>query len=144
MSITKNTEYALRALYEISSFGRGKPVSRKVISERQKISEPFLEKLFIPLQKAGIINSLRGPGGGFVLGKSAGDITVWDVFSTVDSKAHFYEKCAAVTREECRHLKRCKIKNVWSKLNRVLRDSMAGISLEDISAENVEGGVPDG
>jgi len=139
MSITKNTEYALRALHEIASVGRGKPVSRKVISERQKISEPFLEKLFIPLQKAGIIYSVRGPGGGFVLGKSAGEITVWDVFSTVDSKAHFYEKCAVISREECEHLKKCKIKNVWSTLNRVLRESMAGISLEDISAEKVPG-----
>ena len=143
MSITKNTEYALRALYEISSIGRGRPVSRKVISERQQISEPFLEKLFIPMQKAGIIQSVRGPGGGFVLRKSAGEITVWDVFSTVDSKAHFYEKCAAIGQEECEHLKNCKIKHVWSTLNRILKESMAGISLADISAENLPGIEPD-
>jgi Rrf2 family iron-sulfur cluster assembly transcriptional regulator len=93
------------------------------------------------MQKAGIINSVRGPGGGFVLGKSAGDITVWDVFSTVDSKAHFYEKCAAIGQEECEHLKRCKIKHVWSTLNRALRESMTGISLEDISVEKVPGGT---
>jgi len=138
MSITKNTEYALRALYEIAGNGTEKPVSRKVIAERQKISAPFLEKIFIPLQKAGIISSVRGPGGGFVLSKRANDISVWDVFSAVDSKAHFYEKCAVVSEEECELLKKCKIKYIWSRLNQAMKDSMADISLEDISAGNVK------
>ncbi|MCK4766078.1 MAG: Rrf2 family transcriptional regulator [Candidatus Aminicenantes bacterium] len=137
MSITKNTEYALRALYEIAETGRGNPVSRRVISEKQGISEPFLEKICLPMQKAGIIKSVRGPGGGFLLGRSAADITVWDVFSAVDSKSHFYEKCAAVKDRECEHYKKCKIKTVWPKINRALKDSMSDISLKDIAGENV-------
>ena len=135
MSITKNTEYALRALYEIAEAGDGQPLSRRAISQKQDISEPFLEKIFIPLQQAGIISSVRGPGGGFVLGKKASDITVWDVFSAVDSKVHFHEKCAAINNEECERLKKCKIKYIWHKINKALKDSMAGISLEDISTE---------
>lgn len=141
MSITKNTEYALRALAEIAAAGEGKPLSRKAISKKQKISEPFLEKIFLPLQKAGIINSVRGPGGGFVLGKGAGDITVWDVFSAVDSKAHFYEKCAGISKEECEHFKKCKIKYIWPKINQALKDSMGDISLKDISTESLSKGA---
>lgn len=137
MSITKNTEYALRALYEIAEAGNEKPVNRKYISKKQNISEPFLEKIFIPLQKAGIIDSVRGPGGGFVLNKNASDITVWEVFSAVDSKAQFYEKCATISKEECELLKGCKIKYIWSKINQALRESMTNISLEDISNENL-------
>ena len=137
MSITKNTEYALRALYEIAEAGKEKPVNRKYISKKQKISEPFLEKIFIPLQKAGIIDSVRGPGGGFVLSKDAGDITVWDVFTAVDSKAEFYEKCAAISKEECELLKECKIKYIWIRINQALKDSMTNISLEDISSERL-------
>lgn len=134
MSITKNTEYALRALYEIAEAGNEKPVNRKYISKKQKISEPFLEKIFIPLQKAGIIDSIRGPGGGFVLRKDASDITVWDVFCAVDSKAQFYGKCATISKEECELLKECKVKYIWAKINRDMKDSMTNISLEDISS----------
>lgn len=137
MSITKNTEYALRALFEITETGNGKPISRKMIAEKQNISESFLEKLFISLQRAGLISSVHGPGGGFVLGKNAGEITVWDVFSAVENKAHYYEKCAAVNQDECERLKKCKIKHVWSKINQVLKDGMTGISLKDISSENL-------
>jgi Rrf2 family protein len=141
MSITKNTEYALRALNEIVEAGKEKPVSRKYISEKQKISEPFLEKIFIPLHKAGIIESVRGPGGGFVLSKNAGDITVWDVFTAVDSKAQFYEKCASINNEDCELIKGCKIKYIWPKINQALKDCMTNISLEDISKENVSSGI---
>ena len=133
MSITKSTEYALRALYEIAVTGQGKPVSRKIISQKQDISEPFLEKIFIPLQKAGIINSVRGPGGGFILGKNASNITVWDVFTAVDKKAHFYEKCASISKEECDQYKKCKVKFIWPKINEALKKSMTDISLKDIS-----------
>jgi Rrf2 family protein len=141
MSITKNTEYALRALYEIAVFDQEKPVSRKLISQKQDISEHFLEKIFIQLQKAGIIRSVRGPGGGFVLGKNASDITVWDVFTAVDSKAHFYEKCASISKEKCKQFKKCKVKYIWPKINEALKKSMKDISLKDISEESfVKGG----
>ena len=145
MSITKNTEYALRALYEIAVLDREKPVSRKFISQKQDISEHFLEKIFIQLQKAGIIRSIRGPGGGFILGKKASNITVWDVFTAVDSKAHFYEKCAAISKKKCKHFKNCKVKFIWPKINEALKKSMTDISLKDISEETfIKGGKKNG
>ncbi len=134
MSINKNTEYALRALFEISETGSGKPISRKMIAGKQNIPESFLAKICISMQKAGLINSVHGPGGGFVLGKNADEITVWDIFCAVENKAHFYDKCAAINREECEQLKKCKIKHVWSKINGVLKDGMRSISLADISS----------
>ena len=137
MSISKNTEYALKALYEIAVTSQGKPVSRKIISQKQDISEPFLEKIFIPLQKAGIINSVRGPGGGFILSKGTNDITVWDVFTAVDSKGHFYGKCAAISKEECDRYKKCKVKFIWPKINQALKKSMKDISLKDICGKNL-------
>lgn len=137
MSISKNTEYALRALYEIAVTSQGKPVSRKIISQKQDISEPYLEKIFIHLRRAGIINSVRGPGGGFILSKSTNAITVWDVFAAVDSKAHFYEKCAAISKEECDRYKKCKVKFIWPKINHALKKSMTDISLKDICGKKL-------
>ena len=57
MNITLKTEYALRALYEVMACGKGKPVTRKQISNSQGISEHFLEKIFINLQKSKIIKT---------------------------------------------------------------------------------------
>jgi Rrf2 family protein len=135
MSITKKTEYALRALYEIAVSGEAKPVSRKLISQKQDISEHFLEQIFIPLQKIGIIKSIRGPGGGFILGKSENDITVWDIYTALENTRHFYEKCPEISNKECERYKNCKIKYIWPKINRALKKSMTEISLKDISGE---------
>lgn len=138
MSITKKTAYALRALYEISVSGKGKPVNRKYVSQKQNISEHFLEQIFINLQKAGILKSIRGPGGGFILGKRKDDISVWDVFTAVDSKAHIYEKCAMIKGGECDMYKECKIKYIWPKINQALKKSMTDISLKDISEKEIK------
>lgn len=132
MSITKKTEYALRALYEISVNGNGKPISRRVISQNQLISEHFLEKILIDLFKAGITRSVRGPGGGFILNKKESDITVWDVYTTVENKNHIYEKCAEINQKECELFHKCKISYIWPRINKAFKKSMTDISLRDI------------
>jgi Rrf2 family protein len=133
MSITKKTEYALRALYEISVTGNSKPISRRVISQNQLISEHFLEKILMDLFKAGITRSIRGPGGGFVLNKKESDITVWDVYTTVENKKHIYEKCAKISNKNCELYQRCKISYIWPKINQAFKKSLADISLQDIT-----------
>lgn len=132
MSITRKTSYSLRALYEIAVSEQGKPVNRKVISENQDISTHFLETLLRNLSDAGITRSVRGPGGGFVLNKSTDKITMWDIYTAVENKRHFYEKCAFINKKECTIHKRCQIKYVWPKINKALKESMNEITLEDI------------
>jgi len=132
MSITRKTSYSLRALYEIAVSEKGKPVNRKVISENQDISTHFLETLLKNLSDAGITRSVRGPGGGFVLNKPTDKITMWDIYTAVENKRHFYEKCAFIKKKECTVYKRCQIKYVWPKINTALKETMNEITLEDI------------
>jgi Rrf2 family iron-sulfur cluster assembly transcriptional regulator len=132
MNITRKTSYSLRALYEIVVSGHGRPVNRKLIAENQNISTHFLENLLKNLSDAGITRSIRGPGGGFVLNKSASKITVWDIYTAVENRRHFYEKCAFINKKQCSIYKRCQIKYVWLKINKSLKKSMTGITLEDI------------
>lgn len=132
MNITRKTSYSLRALYEIAVSGKSRPVNRKLIAENQNISTHFLENLLKNLSDAGITRSIRGPGGGFVLNKSTSEITVWDIYTAVENKRHFYEKCGFINKKECSIYKRCQIKYVWLKINKSLKDSMTGITLEDI------------
>lgn len=132
MSITKKTEYALRALYEISLCESKKPVSRKTISEKQKISEHFLERILIDLLKAHITRSVRGPGGGFILNKAPQNISVWDVYTAVERRPYFYSKCTLINQEKCDLVKECCIKYIWPEINQSMKESLSTISLQDI------------
>jgi len=134
MNITLKTEYALRALYEMMSRGDAdQPVNRRQIAERQGISEHFLEKIFIALQKSDIIKSVRGPGGGFVLGEDPDGITLWDVYSAVDDPGYTEGRCCPqLPREACLLQGDCKVKNLWFKFASTLKENMTGIKLVDV------------
>ena len=132
MNITLKTEYALRALQEVISAGEGKPVNRKYISGRQGISEHFLEKIFIGLQKGQIIRSIRGPGGGFVLNRKPEEISLWDVYKAVDDPDYREDRCYHKSPGDCEQRERCKVKQIWFKFGRTVKKSMSDITLGEM------------
>lgn len=132
MNITLKTEYALRALHEVIIMGTEKPVSRKHIASNQKISENFLEKILISLQKKKIISSVRGPGGGFLLNREPHEITLWDVFIAVDDIEYSDERCFPKTRNCCELEENCGVKKIWFKFNQTLKQAMNTITLEEM------------
>ncbi|MCK4837061.1 MAG: Rrf2 family transcriptional regulator [Candidatus Aminicenantes bacterium] len=140
MNITRKTAYSLRALYEIVITGKGSPINRKIISERQKLSMHFLERLLKDLANAGITRSIKGPGGGFVLNKPADRITVWDVYCAVEDKSHFYNKCAFFNTKDCDLFLECQVKHIWPKINKAVKESMTDISLKDVCQKTIDQG----
>jgi len=77
MNITTRGRYALRASLALAKMGtNGEPVSISSLSEKENISSVFLEQIFFRLRKAGIVTSIRGPGGGFCFAKSLNELTV--------------------------------------------------------------------
>lgn len=133
MNITLKTEYALRALHEIVTSGKGKPVNRKTIAKSQGISEHFLEKICIDLQKGKILKSVRGPGGGFVLDRSIDEITLWDIYTAVDDPDYTEDRCYHKTSNGCDLRTACKVKNIWFKFGKSLKENMTAISLAEIA-----------
>jgi len=129
MNFTKRTEYALRALIEIGSSEKDTPIKREDISRNQDISSQFLEQIFIPLTRSKIIKSVRGPGGGFILKKSSDDITIWDIFSSVEKTTKLYENDTS-NKGDLNILS--KIQSVWDTIDSDLKSTMEGISLSDI------------
>ena len=83
MRITTKGRYALKAILYLAVNAQGVPISIKEISAVQKISPEFLEQLFFKLKKAGVISSVRGPGGGFSLARPLDEVTVKQVFDAV-------------------------------------------------------------
>lgn len=128
----------MRALYEVINSGQSKPITRKQIAENQGISEHFLEKIFINLQKNQIIKSVRGPGGGFLLNRQPERITLWDVYISVDDPSYSEDRCYHKALEECVNREDCKVRNIWLKFGKTLKKGMTDISLADIlSSEEI-------
>ena len=88
MKLSTKGRYGLRALIDLAQYSEEEPVSISCIAERQNLSERYLEQLMSLLKKAGLIKSIRGAGGGYVLAKDAGEISVGDRKSTRLNSSH--------------------------------------------------------
>ena len=84
MKLSTKGRYAVMALVDLASQGGGRPVSLADISSRQEISLSYLEQLFAKLRRSGLVKSVRGPGGGYLLARPAEDTRISDAILAVD------------------------------------------------------------
>lgn len=105
------------------------PTSIKTISKRQDISEYYLEQLFAPLRRKGIIRSVRGAQGGYFLNKDPKDITVLEVVTTLEGPI-FLSEC--LENGECSNLDLCATRTLWKKIKVSVEDVMRSITLQDM------------
>ncbi len=132
MNFSIKTEYALRAIYELSLAGVGTPVNREIIAKNQGIPIHFLETILIALKKAGLVRSVRGPGGGFALEKNPDDINVWQIYQAVDYKQMKGTRCFPTMTTQCEKLSSCKIKNLWFEFNESVKNNMSQLTIGSI------------
>ena len=126
------TEYALRAIFELSKTAWGETISRKQISKNQHIPIHFLEHILIALKKAKLVESIKGPGGGYRLLKDKALISLWDVYQAVDMKQTKGTKCFPGLSEECSLLNECEMKGFWFEFNKILHNSLSGFTLSHL------------
>jgi Rrf2 family transcriptional regulator, iron-sulfur cluster assembly transcription factor len=129
MRLTTKGRFAVTAMVDLSMRqGRG-PVTLAAISERQHISLSYLEQLFGKLRRAGLVNSVRGPGGGYCLAKPVAAITVANIISAVDEPIDATQ-CAG--KENCDDDRRCITHDLWATLNEKMNDYLSSVSLADV------------
>ena len=140
MKLTTKGRYAVTAMLDLAlSQGMG-PINLAEISSRQGISLSYLEQLFSRLRKHGLVDSARGPGGGYLLGKPAKDISIVDVISAVDES---FDATRCGGSKNCRVDERCITHDLWEALSKQIADFLAGISLHDlVEQRNVEQSQP--
>ncbi len=130
------TEYSVRALYYLSRLPGGATARRSDIATTQEIPLSFLDQILQDLRKAGLIESVRGPSGGYRLARDGGQINLWDIYLAVESQPNVTalseESCSPAVRGECSRMADCRIQFAWSKVKSVLRDQMKQISLAGI------------
>ena len=136
MKISTKGRYGLRALIDLAQYSEIEPVSISSIAARQAISEGYLEQLMSMLKKAGLIKSIRGAGGGYVLARDMSEISVGDVLRALEGSLQPVE-CAAFSQEEfCEASGGCVTKYVWQRINESINQTVNEISLKQLVEES--------
>ena len=128
MKISTKGRYGLRALIDLAINMESENVSIKAISERQSISERYLEQIFSLLRKAGIILGRKGAQGGYILGKEPKDLLIIDILKVLEGDSIFID----ISEKEENDLEVFINKNLWKDINSIIKDYFTSITLEDL------------
>lgn len=137
MKLSTKSTYGLRAMVNIAMGSGGGAVSIKEISKKEGISSVYLEQLLNKLRRKNLVKSVRGPSGGYMLSKSAGQITVGDIVKSLEGSIKPVD-CASGREgwnSVCRHKDTCTAKMVWAKLAKAIDDCLESVTLKDLCSQ---------
>ncbi|WP_291567841.1 MULTISPECIES: RrF2 family transcriptional regulator [unclassified Clostridium] len=129
MKLSTKGRYGVKAMVDLAIRYGKEPVSIKTISERQNISEYYLEQLFSTLRKSGLIKSIRGAMGGYVLGKAPDEIRIYDILEVLEGPI---EISHCLDTESCNNIDCCATRLVWKKIKDSIDNVTMSITLKDI------------
>ncbi len=129
MRLTTKGRYAVTAMLDLAVHAVNSPVPLADISQRQGISLSYLEQLFARLRKEGLVDSARGPGGGYKLSRSAAEISVVQVISAIDETVEA-TRCGGLAN--CQDGEPCLTHELWTDLSRQIYDFLSGINLAQL------------
>jgi Rrf2 family protein len=130
MKLSTRSRYGLRAMLELAiEYGKG-PLQIKIIAKREGISNKYLEQLITLLKSSGLVNSVRGPKGGYELAREPKDIKVSEVFTTLEGPL-LSVKCIE-NPQECERGADCVTRNLWSKIEHTIYNVLDSMTLQDL------------
>jgi Rrf2 family iron-sulfur cluster assembly transcriptional regulator len=131
MRLTTKGRFAVTAMMDLALRGDEGPVALAGVSDRQKISLSYLEQLFGKLRRYRLVDSVRGPGGGYCIARPLDLVTVADIIRAVDEPLDATQ-CGG--RENCLDEHRCMTHDLWSTLNAKMYDYLSSVTLADLVA----------
>ena len=134
MRLTTKGRFAVTAMLDLALRNKQAPVTLAGIGVRQNISLSYLEQLFGKLRRHALVESVRGPGGGYRLARPADKVSVADIILAVDEPMDATQ-CAGM--ENCQDDKRCMTHNLWATLNEKLHEYLHSVTLQDLIAEQL-------
>ena len=129
MRLTTKGRYAVTALLDLAIHADSGPVNLADISQRQGISLSYLEQLFAKLRRNNLVCSIRGPGGGYRLGKAAQAIRIVDIIDAVDESVDA-TKCQG--KGNCQQGETCLTHHLWEDLSHQIHEFLGSISIADL------------
>lgn len=135
MRLTTKGRFAVTAMVDLAMRGGTSPVTLASISDRQKISLSYLEQLFGKLRRHNIVESVRGPGGGYYLARPSSRISIADIVVAVDESLDATQ-CGG--KGDCHDDKQCITHDLWVGLNEALYRYMSEVSLQQVVDSQVK------
>ena len=129
MNLTTKGRFAVTAMLDLAMQHSSDPVTLAEISLRQKISLSYLEQLFGKMRRRALVNSVRGPGGGYNLARATHQISVADIIVAVDEPIDS-TRCGG--KENCHNDKKCITHDLWAKLNEHIFDYLGAVTLKQL------------
>jgi Rrf2 family iron-sulfur cluster assembly transcriptional regulator len=139
VKLSTKGRYAVMAMADLAHHSSGKPVALADIAERQEISLSYLEQLFGGLRRGGLVNSVRGPGGGYLMARSQDDMRIADIILAVDEPIKA-TRCSPGSPTGCHTSKgRCLTHDLWEELGNQIYLYLSSITLGDVCERRVLG-----
>lgn len=130
MKLSTKGRYGLRAMADLAMNSDGQPVALFTIAKRQHLSGGYLESMFGALRRAGLVRSMKGAGGGYMLARPASEISVGEVLCALEGDLSIVDE--AVRAGEETGLRRCIQENVWDEVSRKINAVVDTVKLEDL------------
>jgi Rrf2 family transcriptional regulator, iron-sulfur cluster assembly transcription factor len=137
MILGTKTRYAVMAMVELAGREAKTPVALSELAESQEITVPYLEQLFSKLRQSGLVKSVRGPGGGYLLAKPAEHIAILEIVQAVDESMKM-TRCNGHSKNGCMATKaRCLTHNLWEGLEKQIYGYLHSVTLADVRSRKV-------
>ena len=132
MKLSTKGRYGLRAMVDLAVNSQSEHISLNSIAERQNVSENYLEQVFSTLRKAGIVKSVKGAQGGYILSDKPSNITVGTILRALEGNLSIIDDDDEAKNKE-QSIEYCIKTNVWEKLNETINSVVDSITLEDLA-----------
>lgn len=138
MLVSTKGRYALRVMVELACHSREEYVPLRTIAQQQGISEKYLESILTVLSKAGVIDGLRGKGGGYRLNRDAKDYSVGEILRLAEGTLAPVS-CLDCKPNKCERAASCRTLPMWEKLNTLISNYLYSVSLADLIDSSIVG-----
>lgn len=138
MLISTKGRYALRVMIELAGYSKDEYVPLITIAKKQAISEKYLESILAVLSKSGIIDGLRGKGGGYRLNREAKDYSVGEILRLTEGSLAPVA-CLDIKPNRCENAASCRTLPLWEKLDSIICDYLDSVSLADLVDSSLDG-----
>ncbi|MCK8815987.1 Rrf2 family transcriptional regulator [Natroniella sulfidigena] len=138
MKLSTKGRYGVRAMFDLALHQGDGPTPLRSIAERQNISEHYLEQLIANLRKEGLVNSVRGAHGGYLLSKEPAEITIGDIIRVLEGPIAPVD-CVSdkVEEDKCENITDCVVRMIWKKMKDSINEVLDEITLEDLRQEAI-------
>ncbi len=130
--VSTRGRYALRAMVDVAQHAERGPVARQAIAQRQDISADYVAQLFGDLVEAGLVEGVRGPGGGYRLARTASAITAREIVEAVEGPLALVSCVESDEEPGCERVGACVTRGLWKRLSETMADILSSVTLDDL------------